>query len=61
MFNMELANGKLALTNLPVPFFGFIVKLMQHKEINNIWHIMVPVKQKWNSSSEGGSTTTDMA
>lgn len=31
---------------MPVPFFGFIIKLMQHKEINNIWHIVVPSGNK---------------
>lgn len=33
---------KKIVTYLPVPFFGFIIKLMQHKEVNNIWHIVVP-------------------
>lgn len=33
------------VTYLPVPLFGFIIKLMQHKEVNNIWHIMIP---SWN-------------
>lgn len=33
---------KKVVTYLPVPFFGFIIKLMQHKEVNNIWHIVVP-------------------
>ena len=33
------------VTYLPVPLFGFIIKLMQHKEVNNIWHIMIPL---WN-------------
>lgn len=38
-------NRKKVVTYLPVPFFGFIIKLMQHKEVNNIWHIVVP---SWN-------------